>query len=42
VTDRSSFPNNATFQNSISLFNQANFPFFEQNTTLRFTVGRTF
>ena len=42
VADRSSFPNNATFQNSISLFNQANFPFFEQNTTLRFTVGRTF
>ena len=42
VADRSLFPNNATFQNSISLFNQANYPFFEQNTTFRFTVGRTF
>jgi hypothetical protein len=36
------FPNNATFQATKNIFNQANFPFFEQNTTFRFTVGRTF
>jgi outer membrane protein insertion porin family len=42
VADPSLFPNNATFQATRSLFNQANFPFFEQNTTFRFTVGRTF
>jgi outer membrane protein insertion porin family len=42
VADPSLFPNNATFQTTKSLFNPANFPFFEQNTTFRFTVGRTF
>ena len=42
VADRSLFPNNATYQNAIATFNQAYYPFFEQNTTFRFTVGRTF
>ena len=42
VADQALFPNNATFQGTKTLFNQANFPFFEQNTTFRFTVGRTF
>ena len=42
VANPALFPNNATYQNTKSLFNQANFPFFEQNTTFRFTVGRTF
>jgi outer membrane protein insertion porin family len=42
VADPSLFPNNATFQATKALFNPANFPFFEQNTTFRFTVGRTF
>jgi outer membrane protein insertion porin family len=41
VADRSSFPNNATFLNSIATYGQA-YPFFEKNTTFRFTVGRTF
>ena len=42
VADPALFPNNATYQATKSLFNPANFPFFEQNTTFRFTVGRTF
>ncbi len=42
VADPSLFPNNATYQATRSLFNPANFPFFEQNTTFRFTVGKTF
>jgi outer membrane protein insertion porin family len=41
VADRSSFPNNATFLNSIATYGQA-YPFFEKRTTFRFTVGRTF
>jgi outer membrane protein insertion porin family len=41
VADRSSFPNNATFLNSIAQYGQA-YPFFEKRTTFRFTVGRTF
>ncbi len=42
VANPAFFPNNATFQATKSLFNAGNFPFFEQNTTFRFTVGRTF
>ena len=42
VADQSLFPNYATFYTTKKLFDQANYPFFEQNTTFRFTVGRTF
>ena len=42
VANPALFPNNATYQATKNLFNEANFPFFEQNTTFRFTVGRTF
>jgi len=41
VADRSMFPNQATFQNSLVTFGQA-YPDFERNTLFRFTVGRTF
>ena len=41
VADRSSFPNNATFLQSIATFGQA-YPFFEKRTMFRFTIGRTF
>jgi outer membrane protein insertion porin family len=41
VADRSYFPNNATFLNSIAQFGQA-YPFFEKHSTFRFTIGRTF
>jgi outer membrane protein insertion porin family len=41
VADRSYFPNNATFLNSIATYGQAQ-PFFEKRSTFRFTVGRTF
>jgi outer membrane protein insertion porin family len=41
VADRSSFPNNATFINSIATYGQA-YPFFEKRTMFRFTIGRTF
>jgi outer membrane protein insertion porin family len=41
VADRSSFPNNATFLNSIATYGQA-YPFFEKRTMFRFTIGRTF
>jgi outer membrane protein insertion porin family len=41
VADRSSFPNNQTFLNSITTFGQA-FPYFEKRTMFRFTIGRTF
>ncbi len=41
VADRSYFPNNATFQNSLATFGQA-LPFDERRTLFRFTVGRTF
>jgi outer membrane protein insertion porin family len=41
VADRSSFPNYATFANSVATFGQAA-PFFEKRSTFRFTIGRTF
>jgi len=41
VADRSYFPNNATFLNSLATFGQA-YPFFERASTFRFTIGRTF
>ena len=41
VADRSMFPNNATFLNSIISYGQG-FPFFEKKSTFRFTIGRTF
>ena len=41
VADRSAFPNNATFLNSISRFGQA-YPLLEKHGTFRFTIGRTF
>ncbi len=41
VADRSSFPNNATFLNSIQSFGQA-YPLIEKRGTFRFTIGRTF
>jgi len=41
VADRSLFPNQATFINSIAQFGQAT-PFWEKRKTFRFTIGRTF
>ena len=41
VVDRSFFPNQATFLNSVILLGQAT-PFWEQKSTFRFTIGRTF
>ena len=41
VADRSMFPNNATFLNSVATFGAA-YPFYEKRTTFRFTIGRTF
>ncbi len=41
VADRSLFPNNATFLNSVASFGRA-YPFFEKHGTFRFTIGRTF
>jgi len=41
VADRSSFPNNATFLNSIATYGTA-YPFFEKRDLFRFTIGRTF
>ncbi|MGH9672911.1 MAG: BamA/TamA family outer membrane protein, partial [Bryobacteraceae bacterium] len=41
VTDRSYFPNQASFLHSVALFGQA-FPFFEKRKTFRFTISRTF
>ncbi|HTS30598.1 MAG TPA: outer membrane protein assembly factor BamA [Bryobacteraceae bacterium] len=41
VADRSYFPNNATFLNSVALYGQA-YPYFEKRTMFRFTIGRTF
>lgn len=41
VADRSMFPNEATFVNSVSQFGQR-IPFFELRKTFRFTIGRTF
>uniref|UniRef100_Q01SH6 Outer membrane protein assembly factor BamA n=1 Tax=Solibacter usitatus (strain Ellin6076) TaxID=234267 RepID=Q01SH6_SOLUE len=41
VADRSSFPNQNTFLNSVATFGQA-YPYFEKRTMFRFTIGRTF
>jgi len=41
VADRSFFPNNQTFLQSLATFGQA-YPFFEPAHTFRFTIGRTF
>jgi outer membrane protein insertion porin family len=41
VADRSYFPNNATFLNSIATYGAAT-PFFEKHSTFKFTIGRTF
>jgi outer membrane protein insertion porin family len=41
VADRSYFPNNATFLNSVAQFGQA-YPFFERRRIFRFTISRTF
>ncbi len=41
VTDRSYFPNEASFIHSVALYGQA-FPFFEERKTFRFTISRTF
>jgi len=41
VADRSYFPNNATFLNSIATYGGAQ-PFFEKHSTFKFTIGRTF
>jgi outer membrane protein insertion porin family len=41
VADRSYFPNNATFLNSIATYGQP-VPFFERRSQFRFSVGRTF
>jgi outer membrane protein insertion porin family len=41
VVDRSVFPNNATFLNSVAQWGQAT-PFYERRSTFRFSIGRTF
>jgi outer membrane protein insertion porin family len=41
VADRSLFPNQVTFLNSVAAFGQAS-PFFERKSTFRFSIGRTF
>jgi outer membrane protein insertion porin family len=41
VADRSYFPNNASFFNSIVQFGQA-VPYVERKSVFRFTIGRTF
>jgi outer membrane protein insertion porin family len=41
VADRSMFPNNATFLNSVATWGAA-YPFYEKRSTFRFTIGRTF
>ena len=41
VADRSYFPNNASFVNSILTFGQA-IPYVEKKSVFRFTIGRTF
>jgi len=41
VVDRSAFPNNATFINSLSIIGQPS-PFYEKRSTFRFTISRTF
>lgn len=41
VADRSYFPNNASFINSLATYG-APLPFFEKKSVFRFTIGRTF
>jgi outer membrane protein insertion porin family len=41
VVDRSTFPNQTTFINSVRQWGQAS-PFFERRSTFRFSIGRTF
>ncbi len=41
VADRSYFPNNNTFINSIATYGQS-YPYLERRTMFRFTIGRTF
>jgi outer membrane protein insertion porin family len=41
VADRSAFPNQNTFINSVAQFGQG-FPYLEKRTMFRFTIGRTF
>jgi outer membrane protein insertion porin family len=41
VADRSYFPNQASFINSVARFGQA-YPFYEDRKTFRFTISRTF
>lgn len=41
VVDRSTFPNQTTFINSVQQWGQAS-PFFERRSTFRFSIGRTF
>jgi outer membrane protein insertion porin family len=41
VADRTYFPNAATFANAVAQFGQP-VPFYEQASTFRFTIGRTF
>ena len=41
VSDRSFFPNQQTFINSLASFGQS-YPFYEKRSTFRFTIGRTF
>jgi outer membrane protein insertion porin family len=41
VLDRSAFPNQATFFNSVATWGRAT-PFFERRRTFRFTISRTF
>jgi len=41
VSDRTAFPNLATFNAAVASYGQA-YPYFERRTLFRFTVGRTF
>jgi outer membrane protein insertion porin family len=41
VADRSSFPNQNTFINSVAQFGQA-YPYLEKRSLFKFTIGRTF
>jgi outer membrane protein insertion porin family len=41
VADRSFFPNQETFVNSVALWGRAS-PFYEKRSTFRFSIGRTF
>ena len=41
VADRSAFPNQNTFINSVTQFG-VGYPFVEKKSTFRFTIGRTF